>query len=335
MFWIVAVLVFLVSAIVSMLLANYAQRFNLIARPGQHRRNSKETPTVGGLAMGLAISLGILFVAPEHKLLLFPLIFVCIVGALDDRYKLPFWWRFIAQGLAATGMIYLTGAELESLGLLFSESNVMLGAWSKPMTVFATIGVINAINMSDGLDGLAGSLLILILITLLAINGYMNNLIWIVIFSISGFLLWNLRLIRPYAKVFMGDSGSTMLGLVLAYLLIQYSQAENGILPVMALWLMAMPLIDAVAVLIARPIHGRSPFSADRNHYHNQISDSGFGANKTVLLALLIQGFFIGVGVLAMKFNIDQTIQLCLFLGIFFIYLIKVIRYANEHSASQ
>ncbi len=330
MFWIVGVLVLFISLISAIVLAKHAQDLKLIAIPGEHRQHSQLTPTIGGLAMCIGMAFGILLAAPSHTPLLVPLIFICAVGVLDDRFTLPTWLRFLAQVMAATAMIYLSDIELHSLGALFSGKDILLGDWSKPITVFSVVGVINALNMSDGLDGLAGSIVVLVLIALLLINELSNDLIWISILSISGFLALNLRIARPRAAVFMGDAGSTLLGLLLAYLLIQQSQATNGILPVTALWLMALPLIDAVAVLIARPISGKSPFAADRIHYHHQLVDRGISVNKSLVLALLLQSVFIAMGIFALRQGVTETFQFYLFLLVFFLYLIKTIQFSLQ-----
>lgn len=330
MLWFTCFLVFFTSLFSAMLLANSAQRLKLLAVPGEHRLHSQATPMVGGLAMCVAVVIGILLAAPAHAPLLLPLVFICLVGALDDRYKLPSWLRFIAQAIAASAMVYFSGSELLSLGALKPGQEVVLGHWSVPMTVFATIGVINAINMSDGIDGLAGSLVVLILIALLFITGTNSNLILIIAFAVAGFLFWNLRIFRSSAKMFMGDAGSTMLGLLLAYLLIECSQIKQGIKPVTALWLTAIPLIDAVAVLIVRPLRGKSPFAADRIHYHHQLLDRSVSNNHTLLIALGMQVVFVIIGVLALNMNIAEHLQLRAFLSVFGLYFLSLLWFTRK-----
>ena len=103
-----------------------------------------------------------------------------------------------------------------------------------------------------------------------------------------------------------------------------HSQTDAGIAPVTALWLMALPLIDAVAVLIVRPLRGKSPFSADRIHYHHQLLDRGFSVNQTLILALVMQLGFIAVGYVFHNNGIAEFIQLRIFLLIFVAYLIRL-----------
>lgn len=305
-------------------LAKIAPQMKLLALPGEHRAHDVPTPMVGGIALYCTFSIGLLLDG-SYKSLLPCMLLLCVVGVLDDRYALPSYVRFLAQGIAAYLMIKITGVSLLELGYLFSfEQKIVLNEWSIPMTIFAVIGVINAVNMSDGVDGLAGCLVVVTLGALLLVGNPNQGLILIAIAAIAGFLFWNLRLGRARAKIYMGDAGSTMLGLLLAYLLIQHSQFKAGIWPVTALWLLALPLIDAVAVLIVRPLRGNSPFAADRIHYHHQLIDGGVSVNITVLIAVVLQVGFSAIGLLMLKFRVADHLQLGLFLLFFGAYLIRL-----------
>jgi UDP-GlcNAc:undecaprenyl-phosphate GlcNAc-1-phosphate transferase len=328
--------VFSLTLIAAYLLSRLAPRLGLLALPGEHRRHQKATPMVGGLAIFLGLFLGLLLDSFSFHLLLPSLFLICLVGALDDRYALPSWSRFIAQGLAAHIMMSLTGETLIDLGAIFSSDSQMLlnHGWSSVMTIFACIGVINAINMSDGLDGLAGSLVLIILIALLIIGHPSQGLIVVVTSSVAAFLCWNLRVGRSQASIFMGDAGSMMLGLLIAYLLIGYSQSGDGILPVTALWLLALPLIDAVAVLIVRPLRGRSPFSADRIHYHHQLLDRGLSVNTTLLIAIALQLIFVVTGIVMWRVEVAEDIQLLLFLLLFSSYAGRLYYFSGKRSKS-
>ena len=324
--WLMFFIPFLVTVASAAVLIKLTPTLKLLAVPGEHRQHVYATPMVGGIAMMLGLFSGfVVFNQPATGLLIF-LVMICVVGAIDDRYALPSWSRFLAQGVASYGLIQLTGVQLSSLGILFSTKELILGSWATPITIFATIGVINALNMSDGLDGLAGSMAATVLSAILVSGSSDVSLILVTLSSIAGFLVWNLRVTRPQAKIFMGDAGSTMLGLLLAYLLISYSQTPTGITPVTALWLLALPLVDAVAVLIARPLLGRSPFSADRMHYHHQLQDIGFSVNKTLIIAVVLQAFMAGLGILLWKNEVNENLQLSVFLGLFTIYLVYLYR---------
>ena len=311
------------SAFACYMLAKLAPDLELMANPDRLRQHKKPIPVVGGLAIYVALLLSFIALDQSLGLLLPSLLIMCAVGALDDRYSLPPWVRFLAQAVAAYIMIKFTGVKLESLGGLVSfEKDVYLGAWSIPITIFAVVGVINAINMSDGLDGLAASLVVLVLIALIVAGSSLKSVLLISIAAISGFLIFNLRLWREQALVFLGDGGSMMLGILVAFLLIQHSQHPIGFWPVTALWILALPLIDAVAVLIVRPLTGRSPFAADHNHYHHQLLKRGFSANMVLFIVLLSQSAFVVIGIVMFRLRVAEPFQLCLFLAVFFCYLV-------------
>jgi len=318
------IITFLISALSVFFLVKLAPKIKLIAVPGEHRQHAIATPMVGGLAIFLGLVASWCLLGEPDNGLLICLGLMCIVGTLDDRYALPSWLRFVVQGIAAYLMIRLTGVQLDSLGVLFSSQELILGSWSTPLTIFATIGVINAVNMSDGLDGLAGGLVFTIIASLLFISHVEFVLIVASLCAIAGFLLWNLRLTRPQALAFMGDAGSTMLGLLMSYLLIKYSQMPSGIQPVTALWLLALPLIDTVTLLIVRPLFGRSPFSADRLHYHHQLLDHGFKVNQVLIIVLILQLMFIIIGYWLWRKDVNENAQLIMFLTVFAVYLLRL-----------
>lgn len=329
--WVMLMLVFLVTVVAVSILARQADDLKLLAHPGEHRQHQSATPMVGGIGMYLGILFGFVFIDNTFYWLMPSLFLLCVVGALDDRYKLPSWLRFIAQGIAAYLMIRLTGVELLTLGYLFSHQELLLGSWATPITIFACIGMINAINMSDGLDGLAASLVLLCVLSVVLLGNPDPSLALITIAVLLGFLFWNIRIGRSRASVFMGDAGSTMLGLLLAYLLINFSQAEQGIWPVTALWLIALPLMDAVGVLLVRPLRGASPFTADRIHYHHQLMDQGLSVNASLACALIAQATLSGVGVFLWKMNVADHLQFYGFLFIFAIYLLFLFLKTASH----
>jgi len=142
------------------------------------------------------------------------------------------------------------------------------------------IGMLNAVNMVDGLDGLAASL---VFIAIIAWTG--DDVRNVVIPELLGaailaFLLFNLRL-RGRALVFMGDAGSLFLGFVLTWFLVALSQGEQRLLaPVTALWLFALPLTDTISMMVRRILLRRSPFLADREHFHHILLAAGFGPQR-------------------------------------------------------
>ena len=320
-------IVFACVTVSAYLLSALAPRVGLLAHPGEHRKHSQPTPLVGGIAIFIGLLLGFMLFELPYTGLLPSMTLLFVVGVFDDRFTLPSWLRIIAQGLAAYLMVEFTGVQLDNLGAIFSDVDVVLGNYALPVTIFAVIGVINAINMSDGMDGLAGSLMILVLAALFLLDHQHEIITLVTIASIAGFLVWNIRLLRPHAKVFMGDAGSTLLGLVIAFLLIDLSQQGSASLqPVSALWLLALPLFDAVGVLLVRSVRGQSPFSADHLHYHHLILDRGSSVNQTLSIVLVIQAALILLGFAMVWWELAEKHQLLIFLVTFCGYLFLLLR---------
>jgi UDP-GlcNAc:undecaprenyl-phosphate GlcNAc-1-phosphate transferase len=314
------------------LLTRYASSLRLIAHPGEHRHHSHPTPMVGGLAILLA-SVFTLTVFSENANVGILLCLVCIatVGAIDDAFQLPAVFRFAVQAGVAYLMVELTGVSLLTLGNLVSESELALGSWEIPLTIFAVVGVINAINMSDGMDGLAGSLVSFVMITLIMLGAKEVNLIWVFLGCLIVFLVFNSRIVFAQAKIYLGDSGSNFLGLLLGFLLIQNTQGDHAVIyPVTALWIVALPLIDAVTVLLVRPLRGKSPFSADRIHYHHQLLEKGLSVNKTLLAVVLIQIAMTGFGLYLQYSGAPQHISFYLFLTVFVLYFLYLLRRSGK-----
>jgi UDP-GlcNAc:undecaprenyl-phosphate GlcNAc-1-phosphate transferase len=178
----------------------------------------------------------------------------------------------------------------------------VLGGWAIPFTIFATVGVINAVNMCDGTDGLAGSLCLAALAMVGAAALYAgNNSLFTgllpIMAAILAFLAFNMRF--PWqrrAKVFMGNAGSAFLGFTIAWVVFRLTQnAAHPVSPVLAPWLLAPPLIDCLVLIARRLKLGRSPFSADRDHIHHLLLEAGFSPNA-VTMGLTLISVTIGLG---------------------------------------
>ena len=308
-----------------------AKNFGLVDKPGGHKAHLGSIPVIGGIGMFIGISFAFILLnipwAQVESILIAGLL-VLVVGSFDDKYFLSFKVRFIAQISAA--LIVITGDStlLLHLGRLTSESTFYLGDWTIPLTVFAIVGVINAVNMSDGLDGLAGGLSIVTLsgiVILMSLSGTSDAFILvplIFIAAISAFLMFNLR--TPWlreAKIFMGNGGSMLLGVMLAWLLIKLSQGQTATFsPVIALWIFAIPLFDTVTIMVRRVLKGKSPFAPDREHLHHLFLSLGFSVGKSVSWVLGIATLFASIGILSAYFSIPEHLMFFAFLGVFTFY---------------
>lgn len=264
----------------------------------------------------------------------FPVLLVCmtqltLVGLYDDRFPLRPSVRFLFQISAILLMVLAGEIALTSLGNLFGWGNVLLGDFTIPLTIFAVVGVINAFNMIDGLDGLAGGLALLatlcmIVLSLLAptTGNAVIGVLSVLALVIAGFLCFNLR--HPWrarASVFMGDAGSTMLGFVLGWFLVHLSQGREAVMaPVTAIWIVALPLMDTIAVMTRRIRAGHSPFAADRQHLHHLLLGIGLTDGRVCAILLATATFAATSGVLAWRLGVPEHWQFYAFLAAFVLY---------------
>lgn len=314
-----------VGAVFAMwLLVRLAPRMGLLDLPQGRKDHAMPTPVVGGLAMLLACIAVLPFTLPlsyQFGALGAAAIIVVAVGAYDDRNDLGWLWRLGWQCVAGLVIALWGGARVEELGAAFGLAGLNLGMWSIPFTVFATVGLINAMNMIDGADGLAGSLALAALLMLGAASVYAGNdrlaeRVLIVSGALAGFLLWNLRTPwRARASAFMGDAGSGLLGLVIAWVAFRLTQNEgHPVNPVLALWLLPIPVMDCLVLIARRLQERRSPFEAGRDHIHHVMADAGFRPMQIVTCLVL---FSLMTGLLAgqaMRMDVPNPVLLGLYL---------------------
>ena len=290
------------------MLARAAEGWGLLAHPGPRKNHEGAVPAVGGLAMGAAFLAAYAvtgLAASLSPLLAAALAITLAGGVLDDRRELRSLPKFGFQIAAATLLAASGDALLTHLGHLVSPQLFTLGRWAIPLTVFALVGVMNAINMADGVDGLAGALTLAACINFgaavsLAGDGPEFGAICIAAGATLGFLLFNARSpLRRRATVFMGDSGSLLLGLLLGWFAVRLAMAERPALaPITAVWILALPIGDTVTLLVRRALRGRSPFRADRQHLHHILLELGLSPGRTVA-ALVFISFALGAASLA------------------------------------
>lgn len=326
--WWPAVVAFAGTMLAMWLLVRQAPRLGLLdqpdAGPDARKRHAVPTPVVGGLAMLLACLAASPLVLPLSRYVVglgVAALIVVAIGAYDDRRDVRWYWRLGWQMLAGLVIAVWGGARIEELGAAFGLDSLSLGAWAIPFTVFATVGLINAMNMIDGADGLAGSLALAALGMLCAAAIYAGNdrlaeRVLIVCGALAAFLLWNLRFPgHARARAFMGDAGSGFLGLVIAWVAFRLTQNEgHPVNPVLALWLLPIPVMDCLVLIVRRLQEGRSPFSAGNDHIHHLMADAGF---RPMQVVGVLVGFSLMTGLAAgqaMRLDIPNPLLLSAYL---------------------
>ena len=219
----------------------------------------------------------------------------------DDLRGLKATTRLFIQAGCTGGLIFFSGVYIQSLGNIFGFGEMFLGFWGIPFTIFCVVGMINAFNMIDGLNGLCASLcLVCFTATIFMISAdSVSNLFPLILplGAITGFLMYNLGILGNKRTVFLGDNGSNALGFMCAWILVYFSSIDpTNFAPVTALWLVAIPFLDAVNVMFSRALKGIMPLSPGRDHIHHKLLDYGFSSDVIYSMLILSSGFFAFVG---------------------------------------
>ncbi|HKK16198.1 MAG TPA: MraY family glycosyltransferase [Gammaproteobacteria bacterium] len=285
--------IFITSLLLALLLMPamryLAMRFHIIDVPGERKVHENEVPLLGGLAFALAFILAaLLFVelTPIHQALLAGLVIILITGLVDDIRHLNPYLKFAGEILASLVFLLAGGVAITSFGDLVGSGPLTTGRYAIPVSVFCMVGVMNAINMMDGLDGLAGGVSLigtLFLAWFAFVTGQSLHLGLLV--ALAGGLLGFLYFNRYPARIFMGDTGSLVLGYLLSALCIAMVQPVGGqvlVLPVSMAIIMGLPIVDAMLLMSVRILHGKNPFKPDKTHLHDRLQRLGFNHPRTV-----------------------------------------------------
>ena len=283
-----------------------AEQKKLYDLPDARKLHTKPIASLGGagvfsgffLACLLSISMKL---NPEFQYFFAAATIIFFLGIKDDILILSALKKFIGQVLAAAVIIHLGGIRIDSMhGFLGIQE--LPEAFSLALSYVSIIVIINAYNLIDGIDGLAGSLGLLTM-SVFGAYFFMADMpaYAIMSFAMVGSLLAFLIFNYNPAKIFMGDSGSLLLGLVNAILVIKFmavADAPAALVPVQSavavgFSVLILPLLDTLRVFTIRIVGGRSPFSPDRNHIHHLLLDRGFDHKSVTLCCLLLNMAFI------------------------------------------
>lgn len=320
-------------AVLILLMRRLAYRFDIVDCPGGRKQHEHPTPTVGGLAMYLAVLLTLLWnggISENVAVLLGCTAALVVLGVFDDKHGLSVSLRMMIQVFLV--LIVITGAEgtIMHLGALFgSGSDIQLDLFAVPFSVIAFVGGINALNMIDGADGMAGKMVLITVLgvaTIFYLAGAFEllPLIWAILGALIGFLLFNTRLFVRRAWVFMGDAGSMWLGLMLCWFMAQVTQGEVSAEPALALWLFGIPLIDTLAVMVRRMRRKNSLFAADRTHIHHVLEHAGLSVMRTVLVLSGVQVVLVGIGVIFYLMHAPAAVVFWSFVVLFAAYCYRL-----------
>jgi UDP-GlcNAc:undecaprenyl-phosphate GlcNAc-1-phosphate transferase len=320
----ISVIATLLTTALVIALIPLARRWGLVDKPTGRKQHKGEIPLIGGPVIWLVVIIGLLFFTPNPPWAgIMAGTMLVILGVVDDRQPVPAVIKFIFHIAAATIVVMGENLVISNIGIFhetFGSSD--FATLHSLLAVFAIVLAINAFNMIDGIDGLAASMALLALthanLAFNMIHGATppDYAIFTVLFSgaIAGFLMFNLQIFNG-RKVFLGDSGSMLIGLLVSNIIIAASQdisrlVEGPKIPAsLCLWLIAIPITDVTIIIIRRLASGRSPMAPDRTHLHHKIMDHGFSPRRTLLVFIFsaVGAFWLGFG-LSIKFGEASSI---------------------------
>ncbi|HPF70403.1 MAG TPA: MraY family glycosyltransferase [Candidatus Krumholzibacteria bacterium] len=287
---------FLMSWLVQPHFRNLGFLTDIVDHPGYRRPHREPVPRTGGMAIFISFFCSLFFL--EHVILKSPLpwdwlgvlsgagLAIMALGVGDDRFGIHAEKKLYGQ-LVVIVALMLLGMRLDTVVLPFL-GKVNLGGWAWPFTLFWFLGFINSMNLIDGLDGLASGISVLASLTLVVISLAVGDA-HSALFSATlcggtvAFLYWNVS----SRKIFLGDSGSMWMGLVLGSLMLNLSSQEGVSLPLL-LAPMIVPIWDTGTTIVRRSRRRTSIFLADDHHLHHRLLRLGFSPGSAVVCLLLV-----------------------------------------------
>ena len=309
--YILAIITALISFMITPLVKKLAIKVNAIDIPKDERRvHNKPIPVMGGLAIYMAFVLGTILyngiLTTSQIGIIIGATIILIGGIIDDIKDLSPKYKVLIQVMAAICLL-ISGVRISFVTNPFREfyPYLSIGWINIPVTIIWIVGVTNAFNLIDGLDGLAAGIAFISSVTLMIVsllNGRLEAAFLTAVLSgaILGFLPYNFN---P-ASIFMGDTGSQLLGFLLAAISIE-GAIKSATVFVIAVPILAfgLPIYDTLFAMIRRKVNGKSMMQADKGHLHHRLLDMGLNQKQVVIIMYFISAVLGGIAIIAMQIS--------------------------------
>ena len=314
----------IISCLATPLVKMLSVKYGAVDVPKDGRRmHDHPIPRMGGLAIFLGFMAAMLLFVPldtAKKGMLAGAVIIVILGVLDDKYSLPAAPKFLVQIIAAL-IAVIMGNRIEVLSNpnIFSANPTWeLGWLSFPVTVIWIVAITNAVNLIDGLDGLAcgvstisaATMLVIALMMVSELDSELNVAVMMAALAgaCMGFLPYNFN---P-AKIFMGDTGATFLGFIMATVSVEGMFKMYNLISFVAPFLiLGLPIFDVCFAVVRRVSHGQSPMHPDRGHVHHRLIDMGFSQKQAVGVLYVISAI---LGLSAVVLTATNAVRAMVFL---------------------
>ena len=312
----------LISFLILITISKISYTFNLVDIPNQRKKHLKPTAFTGGLILSFIYIISIILFdidAEKLNLTLSLGFLIAIVGFIDDKYHLNIGGKLSLQIIPIIYLIFLENFSLNNIGD-YNYFKLELNTFAIPFTLLSILLLINSFNYFDGLDGT----LTLTTISVLAILYFLANdendkLFLIIVFlPLFLFLFFNFSVFK-LPKLFLGDSGSLLLGFIISFSLI-YLANYKLIHPILLAWSVAIFVFEFLSINIIRLKNNKNPFSAGHDHLHHVLYKNTKSIFQTNLFIFFVNIIFFIAGYMSFVF-ISPLISLILFISLFLIYL--------------
>lgn len=312
----------------------------LVDEPGERRSHENSTPSLGGIAIFAGMLFSIIMWTPfdffgELQYIICAFIIIFLIGVRDDIEAISPSKKILGELLAASILVFKANIKLTSLYGIFGIFDLH-PIVSVIFTIFTIIVIINAFNLIDGINGLSGSIALLICIVLGTWFLLIQRLeIAIVAFALAGSLAAFLKFNVTPAKIFMGDTGALLLGLVCSILAILFIEIHKDLgpspykfpaAPSFVIATLILPLFDTLRVFTLRIFERKSPFHPDRRHIHHLLIDLGLSHMQATYILIGVNIFFI---ILALTLQSMGNLYLLITILVSSIILVNVLKYLS------
>lgn len=293
--FIIILTTFLTSLILTHLMIKISKNMNIMDIPNERSVHKKPTPLLGGIAIFLSFLFGFILFGNQNPLMISILIasfLILLLGIFDDIKPIKARYKFVIHILVALIVVFYGGLKLTHVDIFGLSLNFK---WMSPyITILIIVGIINAVNLIDGLDGLCAGISSIYFLTIGVIalilnkfNGLDIILSFIMLGATLGFLVFNF----PPAKIFMGDTGSTFLGLMISVIMLLGFKTVTLTSLLIPLVLLILPITDTLFAIIRRALNKKPIGQADKEHIHHQLLKH-LSTRKTILVIYIVDLIF-------------------------------------------
>lgn len=324
---------------------------DLVDNPDVRKLQRNPVPVIGGIAVFFGIVIGlcssqVMFNSPSVFMLISAMLIMLYVGTIDDILDLTPTIRFVIEILIVMWLMYISRSSIDCFWGLWGVD--LISKWiAVPLTIFATVGIINAINLIDGVNGLSsGYCFMTSTIFAIIFNATGNTVMTILAASAAGaivpFFLHNV--FGKRTRMFIGDGGTLVFGTMMSMFVISILSSKSpcapyvtdgiGLIP-FVLAVFSIPVFDTIRVMTMRIIRGKSPFHPDKTHLHHLFIDLGFSHTGTTFSILFLNALIIAVWFIAYKTGLSIDMQFYIVFAMSFAATFVLHKFASDQIEKQ